>query len=386
MISPENQEKLAGLNVSRSSGHPKPHKVCLLLAVLDLVQDGGKTGNRFTLEELEPGFSSHFQKLKKGNDAENINLPFFHLLSDGIWHFKLRPGKKADLEALKSSGQSPSAKWLHEVVDYAYLDEELFGYFRSPEYRTEIRELLLENLEDLSVQFHRWLIGLGKSQRTADSYVGAIRGSLSNWAAEAGISTQNLIGMTSYTKFMRVAEKLADYRVFVEQNVRGKQMYSAALNSYRTFLADSCQVYVTDDINAIISDQDIDITQKAMLVNARIGQGQFRERLIRYWNGCALTGYPMLPFLVASHIKPWRDSNPRERLDVYNGILLLPNLDKAFDLGYVTFEDSGVIRVSDAIEERETLGITTDMKIDLEPPHLDYLAYHRELVFEKRIA
>lgn len=384
MISPHYQEKLGGLNVSRSSGHPKPHKVCLLLAVLDLVQDGGKIDNHFTLEELEPGFSAHFQKLKKGNDAENINLPFFHLLGDGIWHYTLRPGMQAVFDAQKSSGQSPGTKWLHDVVDYAYLDDELFVYFSSPECRAKIRELLLENLEDLSVQFHRWLIGLGKSEKTADSYVGAIRGSISNWAAEAGISRQNLIGMTSYTKFIGVAEKLADYRAFIEHNARGKQMYSAALNSYKIFLADSCQVQVADDISGIINDQDIDSTQKAMLVNARIGQGQFREKLIRYWQGCALTGYQSLPFLVASHIKPWRDSNATERLDVYNGILLLPNLDKAFDLGCITFEDSGVIRVSDAIEERETLGITTDMKIDLEPPHLDYMAYHRELVFEKR--
>ena len=29
-----------------------------------------------------------------------------------------------------------------------------------------------------------------------------------------------------------------------------------------------------------------------------------------------------------SHIKPWRDADNQERLDAYNGLLLLPNYDK----------------------------------------------------------
>lgn len=38
-----------------------------------------------------------------------------------------------------------------------------------------------------------------------------------------------------------------------------------------------------------------------------------------------------------------RYANNQERLDQCNGILLLPNLDKAFDLGYITFTDVGSI-------------------------------------------
>ena len=72
-------------------------------------------------------------------------------------------------------------------------------------------------------------------------------------------------------------------------------------------------------------------------------------------------------------------------MDVYNGILLLPNLDKAFDLGYITFEFSSAIRISDHIENTVTLGIVTDMRIRLERPHQEYLAYHREAVFERRV-
>lgn len=375
------QQKLASLKVDRSSGHPKPHKVCLLLALMDCMAADATHANRFTLEELEPGFTEHFARLRKGNDAENIQLPFFHLAGDGVWHLKIRTVREADFQALKS----PSKKQLRELVEYAYLDAALFDYMRSQSCAPLIREALLENLEDFSDQFHRWLLGLGKSEKTASSYLGAIRGAISSWAYEAGITEQNLIGIPSYSKFVGVAEQVASYSGFIEQNTRGKQMYSAALNHYKAFLAEASQSEVTEDINAIIQDQTIDVTQKSVMVNARVGQGVFREKLVNYWKGCALTGYPSLPFLVASHIKPWRAANDTERLDRYNGILLLPNLDKAFDLGYITFESTGAIRISAQVEDRAMLGLRDDMKIALEQQHQDYLAYHRDVVFERRV-
>jgi 5-methylcytosine-specific restriction protein A len=55
--------------------------------------------------------------------------------------------------------------------------------------------------------------------------------------------------------------------------------------------------------------------------------------------------------LKASHIKPWRDSDNAERLDIYNGLLLIPNLDSAFDKGYISFDDGGKIIISDMIKD-----------------------------------
>jgi predicted restriction endonuclease len=379
------QNKLRSLNVDRSSGHPKPHKVCLLLAVIDLIQRGVLAENRITItDSLKAAFAAHFEKFKKGNDANNIMLPFYHLRGDGIWHFNITSGKEDSFEALKEKNSSPSEKALFDVIDYAYLDEPLFQSLQEESARSAARQLLLEKLEDLSVQFQRWLLGMGKSERTADSYVGAIRGTISKWAADADVTGQNLISIQSYTTINKVAEQLAQYAVFNEKNTKGKQMYSAALNAYRDFLADTCQVKLTEDIEEIVRNKKIDDTQKARLVNTRIGQGQFREDLIRYWRGCAVTGYSAKQFLVASHIKPWRDSSNEERLNKYNGILLLPNLDKAFDLGYISFEHKGLIKISEFIESPQMLGIRPELHIALATEHEDFMAYHREHVFERK--
>lgn len=385
MIDAYYRDKLTSLHVDRSHGHPKPHKVCLLLAIIDSLRDGTVTKNSFSIDgSLKARFGVHFQKLQKGNDSENILLPFYHLRTEGFWHFAVKLGMQEAFAELVANGGPKSTKGLSNIIEYAFLDDTLFRYLKSEQGRIEASELLLENLEDLSIQFHRWLLEIGKSEKTAKNYVGAIQGSISNWAEEADISNQNLISIQSYTQINKIAQKLAGYEVFQERNHRGKQMYSAALKSYQDFLSTTCQMQLTEDIDAIVTDNTISDTQKARLVNTRIGQGRFREDLIKYWRGCAVTGYSATQFLVASHIKPWRSSSDEERLDKYNGILLLPNLDKVFDLGYITFEEEGSIRISKHLEQPETLGLKPELTIRLSEPHQHFMTYHRTDVFGNR--
>lgn len=232
-------------------------------------------------------------------------------------------------------------------------------------------------------RFQHWLLELGKSQRTANSYAGAISGRITNWAKEAKLIDRNIFAIHSYTELHSVCEQLFQYTPFIQQNTRGNGMYRAALNCYKDFLADSCQKLISDDIEEIILSPDITSTEKSMLVKTRVGQGRFRDSLIEYWGQCALTGYRATNFLVASHIKPWSAANDVERLDSFNGILLLPNLDKAFDLGYISFKEDGSVKLSEFIETPENLGITSDMAIQLTSQHQDYMAYHREVIFRR---
>ena len=125
---------------------------------------------------------------------------------------------------------------------------------------------------------------------------------------------------------------------------------------------------------------------KEIVIQARIGQGKFREKLLNYWNNsCSVTHFSVPSLLIASHIKPWVESNPEEAISAYNGLLLTPNLDKAFDLGLISFSDEGKILLSSAIKETdlEELGITKDQTLKkIETHHNHFLAYHRENIFK----
>src|SRR5665811_1547849 len=76
-------------------------------------------------------------------------------------------------------------------------------------------------------------------------------------------------------------------------------------------------------------------TEREELLKSRIGQGTFRQSLIKLRRKCYVTGIADERFLRASHIKPWRDSTNQERLDPYNGLLLSPIYDYLFDRAYI---------------------------------------------------
>lgn len=132
--------------------------------------------------------------------------------------------------------------------------------------------------------------------------------------------------------------------------------------------------------------QSLPVTERDSLALSRIGQGEFRAQLVSYWKGCAVTGAECIPLLRASHIKPWRTSSNTERLDVFNGLLLAPNIDAAFDSGYVTFDPMGKIVLSQAITGASAfqLHINAKLRINrklLRPEHESYLEHHRAEVF-----
>ncbi len=129
-------------------------------------------------------------------------------------------------------------------------------------------------------------------------------------------------------------------------------------------------------------------TEAERLVVQRVGQDVFRKGLLEYWDGrCAITGLAVPELLRASHIKPWADcATDAERLDVFNGLLLAPHLDAAFDLGFITVEDDGALSVWDALgtEPRRLLGLSSPVRVHgLTPQHRTYLPWHREKLFGK---
>ena len=123
-------------------------------------------------------------------------------------------------------------------------------------------------------------------------------------------------------------------------------------------------------------------TEAERLVVQRVGQNVFRAALLLYWQGrCCVTGLEVPELLRASHIKPWAacDSDD-ERLDVFNGLLMAPQVDALFDGGWISFADSGGVVVSPALplEASAKLGLSSAWRAShLSDVHRAYMAYHR---------
>ena len=124
-------------------------------------------------------------------------------------------------------------------------------------------------------------------------------------------------------------------------------------------------------------------TEAERQIIQRVGQDLFRELLLEYWGGqCAITGIATLSLLRASHIKPWSEcESDAERLDVYNGLLLVANLDAAFDKFLVSFSEIGQIIFSDRLplNERKLLGFHDELKLrQISHKHFPSLSWHRD--------
>jgi len=229
--------------------------------------------------------------------------------------------------------------------------------------------------------FEDWMLHRGLSASTSLKYDGAINGALTEWCMDNGLLEGPLTTIRSRTQFDSIAKRIRELPIFHERNERGHHMYSSALLKYAEYLSEGFDSDIESDIETIIADPNISSTEKSSLVKARIGQGAFRQRLIGLWGGCSVTGFKDCNLLVASHIKPWRASSNFERLDKFNGLLLVPNLDKAFDAGLITFEKDGKIRISPQLSEPDKLGIDDGLYVVLKPESEKYMGFHRLEVF-----
>ncbi|MNU49553.1 hypothetical protein D3C71_384980 [compost metagenome] len=154
---------------------------------------------------------------------------------------------------------------------------------------------------------------------------------------------------------------------------------------------------------AVLAREISDETERDALTKARIGQGKFRADLVASWRKgetCALTGIAVPEMLIASHIKPWRDSTNEERLDPMNGLLLVAHADKLFDRYLLSFDESrsgfqSVLhpRLRNAVVAQ--LGLKSGMPLDISRLSLaderrlkrymsEHLRRHRELVEQDR--
>jgi hypothetical protein len=129
---------------------------------------------------------------------------------------------------------------------------------------------------------------------------------------------------------------------------------------------------------------DIGATQKEQLVLARRGQGVFRANVRLNETSCRITGVAEAHFLVASHIKPWRDCTDQEKLDGCNGLLLSPHIDRLFDRGWISFADDGAVLKSATLPSAVLTAWSLDTVANVAAFSAEqsvYLSYHRAQVF-----
>lgn len=141
-----------------------------------------------------------------------------------------------------------------------------------------------------------------------------------------------------------------------------------------------------ESIEKDLSNSGLEGKEREVIIKARVNQSKFRQQLLDRYKKCCLCSVSNPTLLIASHIKPWSESEANEKLDIENGFLLCPNHDKLFDSALISFDNDGKIIISDKLseEDREAFGVNENMVIELTEDNKKHLAYHREEKFNNK--
>lgn len=231
--------------------------------------------------------------------------------------------------------------------------------------------------------FESWIKENKNNISRPDKYSSTIR-TISNHLHTKGFDL-NLYSIRGAEELIKIKQLYFSFSEFYSKNVTGNRMYSRAIDLYIEFLDTSSGIYgktLSPEIEDILNNKLLSQTEKQSIILSRRGQGKYRNNLIKIWGRCSISGYSDSRLLIASHIKPWNKSNNFERIDPYNGLLLLPTYDKLFDLGLISFNENGIILISSELKKHDLLFLKKDIKISTKSRHLKYLEFHNNFIFK----
>ncbi|MFC5873403.1 HNH endonuclease [Chryseobacterium arachidis] len=237
----------------------------------------------------------------------------------------------------------------------------------------------------MKTKFNNWLIETKTKITRPDKYSNTIT-TISNHFKKQLNKDIDLYKVSNANDLLRIKDEYFSYDTFFEKNKTGNRMYSRSLDLYIEFLETNRQLInnTISEIEQVKADKQLTTLEKEAIILSRIGQGKFRDDLIELWKGsCVISKFNDSRFLIASHIKPWKKSTNNEKIDKYNGLLLLPTYDKLFDLGFISFDDNGIIIISNSLTNFDKLGIDEAIRIELKDENKIYLQYHRQEIFKK---
>jgi len=154
------QKKFAGLRVNVANGRASPHKICMLLSLLDLARSGGLKQNRITYDvALLDRYQQYFNAVKTESDHTNPYFPFFHLKGDGFWHLQPLPGRQQVFDSLSTAR---SHKDILENIAYVSLDDELFNLLQDQKNIDALGNTLAEKWFDRGLEELKLIAEQGK--------------------------------------------------------------------------------------------------------------------------------------------------------------------------------------------------------------------------------
>lgn len=126
---------LISMNQSKVGGSPNKAKPLLILCIIDCIEEKSVVDNKILFDVIAKKYKDYLPEIK-GTIARE-NYPFYFLTSDNFYHLQW---KESPIKT-----KAPSAKFIRDHVEYAYLDNALWDLLQEPDVRQEYRELIINH-------------------------------------------------------------------------------------------------------------------------------------------------------------------------------------------------------------------------------------------------
>lgn len=249
------------------------------------------------------------------------------------------------------------------------------------------------------------LITLEKDKYSTPEYVDHIDGSTVFWSGQNRIkSTENNLLNGTHDTFIFIQQRRHSPYLYYGRAVPIRMNISKVIDVPSHVIFDLPEYanmieqrnVTTSTSDSYVADIQVEygvnsprLTEKEVIAKIRTAQSDYRNRVLTFWdNKCAVTGVDDTKWLIASHIKPWREATNEERVDPKNSLLLTPNFDKLFDRGVISFSPSdGRIILPEQLSMRmwsnlNRLNINEDTHLRKVPDGVgEFLEYHKRYVY-----
>lgn len=145
------KEKFRSINLHKSNNLISPHKIYMLLAVIDLIQCEYIKDNKIFYNDVLINFYKNYLDLnvKKYQIDLKPYYPFFHLSKKlknnnySFWHLEPKLNLTINLKSLDSIRSNSE---LNKFIEYAYLDNDLFELLKLHKNAIELKNILNDYL------------------------------------------------------------------------------------------------------------------------------------------------------------------------------------------------------------------------------------------------
>lgn len=146
-------ETFKNLRTNNKYGRKSPHKVVMMLTVIELFENNILKDNEIYYDDkLKSMFLKVWNRVLPSEPLfhPDAYLPFWYLQNDSFWHIVPKRGQEDILSLMRDNNVKPSEAKLSDSVRYAELDEDLYFLMTLSSGRSSLKKVLLETYTALS--------------------------------------------------------------------------------------------------------------------------------------------------------------------------------------------------------------------------------------------